>query len=132
MELEKMTEEQLLESIENIDVEKESLDSDLCLYGEALRKLRQTTYVGKFFRYVDMNYTTYMLVCSEAEGSFSSGYMEVFKVEFNHARMDDIIISAHIHTDAMEYLSPEWIEITREEFLEARDRAISFINERVT
>jgi len=132
MELEKMTEEQLLESIENIDVEKERLDSDLCLYGEALRKLRQTTYVGKFFRYVDMGYTTYMLVRSEAEGSFSSGYMEVFKVEFNHSSKDNSITAAYLHTAAMEYLNLEWIEITKEEFLEARDRAISFINERVT
>jgi len=132
MELEKMTEEQLLESIESIENEKERLESNLSEYTEALHTLRKINYVGKFFRYVDMGYTTYMLVRSEAEGSFSSGYMEVFKVEFNHSSKDNSITAAFLHTAAMEYLNLEWIEITREEFIEARDRAISFITSQVT
>ena len=131
MELEKMTEEQLLESIENIDVEKERLDSDLCLYGEALRKLRQTTYVGKFFIYSDMGFTTYMKVLSQS-GEHFPGYMYVFQVEFGYAGKDDIITAASIGTNDMEYLRLQWIEITREEFIEARDRAISFITSQVT
>lgn len=131
MELEKMTEEQLLESIENIDVEKERLDSDLCLYGEALRKLRQTSYVGKFFRHAAMGYTTYVKVLSQSGDPFP-GYMYVFQVEFGYAGKDDIITAASIGTNDMEYLRLQWIEITKEEFLEARDRAISFITSQVT
>ena len=126
-----MTEEQLLESIDKIDLEKERLNSDLSLYGEALRKLRQTTYVGKFFTYSDMGFTTYMKVLSQS-GEHFPGYMHIFRVEFEHDGKDDIVVSASIGTNAMEYLRLQWIEITREEFIEARDRALSFITSQVT
>ncbi len=131
MELSKMTESQLLESIENIENEKERLDSDLSLYEEALRKLRQTIYVGKFFRHAAMGYTTYMKVLSQS-GEHFPGYMHIFRVEFEHDGKDDIVVSASIGTNAMEYLGARWKEITKEEFLEARDRALSFITSQVT